>query len=61
MQRHLDAGHKKLSLVIPVLFYTAKRSPFPFSTDWLQEFDDPEHGSAEAVAEAQSRSKSYSE
>ncbi|HDU1554384.1 TPA: Rpn family recombination-promoting nuclease/putative transposase, partial [Klebsiella pneumoniae] len=22
MQRHLDAGHKKLPLVIPVLFYT---------------------------------------
>ncbi|WP_416414542.1 Rpn family recombination-promoting nuclease/putative transposase [Pantoea sp. App145] len=42
MQRHLDAGHKKLPLVIPVLFYTGKRSPYPFSTDWLQEFDDPE-------------------
>ncbi|EAX3091179.1 Rpn family recombination-promoting nuclease/putative transposase, partial [Salmonella enterica] len=26
MQRHLDAGHKKLPLVIPVLFYTGKRS-----------------------------------
>lgn len=24
MQRHLDAGHKKLPLVIPVLFYTGK-------------------------------------
>lgn len=41
MQRHLDAGHKKLPLVIPVLFYTGKRSPYPYSTDWLQEFDDP--------------------
>lgn len=39
MQRHLDAGHKKLPLVIPVLFYTGKRSPYP--TNWLQEFDDP--------------------
>ncbi|ETE47339.1 VetSC (plasmid) [Salmonella enterica subsp. enterica serovar Infantis str. 119944] len=26
MQRHLEAGHKKLPLVIPVLFCTAKRS-----------------------------------
>ncbi len=26
MQRHLEAGHKKLPLVIPVLFYTGKRS-----------------------------------
>lgn len=41
MQRHLDAGHQKLPLVIPVLFYTGKRSPYPYSTDWLQEFDDP--------------------
>ncbi len=41
MQRHLDAGHKKLPLVIPVLFYTGKRSPYPYSTRWLDEFDDP--------------------
>nr|WP_269059950.1 Rpn family recombination-promoting nuclease/putative transposase [Citrobacter rodentium] len=41
MQRHLEAGHKKLPLVIPVLFYTAKRSPYPYSTRWLDEFDDP--------------------
>ncbi|MBH3336942.1 Rpn family recombination-promoting nuclease/putative transposase, partial [Serratia marcescens] len=26
---------------IPVLFYTGKRSPYPYSTNWLQEFDDP--------------------
>jgi predicted transposase/invertase (TIGR01784 family) len=42
MQRHLEAGHKKLPLVIPILFYTGKRSPYPYSTNWLQEFDDPE-------------------
>ncbi|MFM2456042.1 Rpn family recombination-promoting nuclease/putative transposase, partial [Citrobacter freundii] len=41
MQRHLEAGHKKLPLVIPVLFYTGKRSPYPYSTHWLDEFDDP--------------------
>lgn len=41
MQRHLEAGHKKLPLVIPVLFYTGKRSPYPYSTRWLNEFDDP--------------------
>lgn len=32
MQRHLEAGHKKRLLVIPVLFYTGKRSPYPYST-----------------------------
>ncbi len=42
MQRHLQAGHKRLPLVIPVLFYTGRRSPYPWSTCWLDEFDDPE-------------------
>ncbi|PRD13322.1 Rpn family recombination-promoting nuclease/putative transposase [Pantoea coffeiphila] len=41
MQRHLEAGHKKLPLVIPVLFYAGKRSPYPWTTRWLDEFDDP--------------------
>ncbi|KZP65726.1 hypothetical protein A3462_05885 [Enterobacter bugandensis] len=41
MQRHLKAGHKKLPLVIPVMFYTGKRSPYPYYTRWLDEFDDP--------------------
>lgn len=41
MQRHLQAGHKKLPLVIPVLFYAGKRRPYPWSTRWLDEFDDP--------------------
>ncbi|WP_445494750.1 Rpn family recombination-promoting nuclease/putative transposase [Photorhabdus sp. SF281] len=40
MQRHLDAGHKTLPLVIPVLFYQGKISPYPMN--WLLEFDDPE-------------------
>lgn len=42
MQRHLDAGHKKLPLVIPVLFYQGKRSPYPYSLNWLQLFSEPE-------------------
>jgi len=41
MKRHLDAGHKQLPLVIPVLFYTGRRSPYPYSTRWFDEFDDP--------------------
>lgn len=41
MQRHLDVGHKTLPLVIPILFYTGKRSPYPYSTNWLQAFSDP--------------------
>ncbi len=41
MQHHLDAGHKKLPLVIPLLFYAGKRSPYPFSTCWLDEFSNP--------------------
>ena len=42
MQSHLDAGHKKLPLVIPILFYTGKRTPYPYSTNWFQEFACPE-------------------
>jgi predicted transposase YdaD len=34
MQRHLDSGHKRLPLVIPVLFYSGKRSPYPHTTRW---------------------------
>lgn len=42
MQRHLDAGHKTLPLVIPVLFYQGKVSPYPYSMSWLDEFEMPE-------------------
>ncbi|HHA1766316.1 TPA: Rpn family recombination-promoting nuclease/putative transposase [Enterobacter cloacae subsp. dissolvens] len=42
MQRHLDAGHQRLPLVIPVLFYTGRRSPYPYSMRWLDGFDTPE-------------------
>ena len=42
MQRHLEAGHKKLPLVIPVLFYHGKQSPYSCSTNWLDGFSNPE-------------------
>ena len=42
MQRHLDAGHNALPLVIPVLFYQGKRSPYPYSMNWLQLFSESE-------------------
>ena len=42
MQRHLDAGHDRLPLVIPVLFYHGLVSPYPFSLRWLDEFVAPE-------------------
>ena len=42
MQRHLDAGHDRLPLVIPVLFYHGLVSPCPFSLRWLDEFVAPE-------------------
>ncbi len=34
MQRHLDAGHPMLPLVIPMLFYHGMQSPYPFSLGW---------------------------
>ncbi|WP_312061544.1 Rpn family recombination-promoting nuclease/putative transposase [Pantoea septica] len=46
MQRHLDAGHSKLPLVIPVLFYQGKRSPYPYSLRWLDLFCEAEQAAA---------------
>ena len=43
MQRHLDAGHKTLPLMIPVLFYQGRITPYPYSMNWLDEFDCPEN------------------
>ncbi|MDR5611473.1 MAG: Rpn family recombination-promoting nuclease/putative transposase [Arsenophonus sp.] len=40
MQKHLDAGHKQLPLVFPILFYAGEQSPHPYSTNWLDCFHD---------------------
>lgn len=42
MQLHLDAGHKTLPIVIPILFSQTEESPYPYSTDWIDCFDDKE-------------------
>ncbi|MGS9668652.1 Rpn family recombination-promoting nuclease/putative transposase, partial [Salmonella enterica subsp. enterica serovar Infantis] len=42
MQQHLDAGHKHLPLVVPMLFYHGVAIPYPFSLCWLDEFANPE-------------------
>ena len=31
MQRHLDGGHTKLPLVVPMLFYHGATTPYPWS------------------------------
>lgn len=42
MQRHLDAGHDELPVVVPVLLYHGQVTPYPWSLRWLDAFDDPE-------------------
>ncbi|WP_323074210.1 Rpn family recombination-promoting nuclease/putative transposase [Mycetohabitans endofungorum] len=42
MQRHLEAGHDQLPLVIPMLFYHGQVSPYPYSMRWLDSFEAPE-------------------
>ncbi|PAV06588.1 ISNCY family transposase [Arsenophonus sp. ENCA] len=42
MQKHLEAGHKELPLVFPILFYCGEQSPHPYSTNWLDCFHDRE-------------------
>ncbi|QNK06196.1 Rpn family recombination-promoting nuclease/putative transposase [Enterobacter sp. JUb54] len=41
MQRHLDAGHQRLPLVIPMLFYHGIATPYPHSLCWLDDFSHP--------------------
>ena len=38
MNQHLEQGHKTLPLVVPILFYHGKRSPYPYSPLWTDCF-----------------------
>jgi predicted transposase/invertase (TIGR01784 family) len=40
MQQHLSQGHDTLPLVVPLLFYHGKRSPYPYTLRWLDGFSD---------------------
>lgn len=40
MQRHLEQGNKQLPVVIPLLFYHGTKSPYPYTTHWLDCFSD---------------------
>ncbi|QDQ25431.1 Rpn family recombination-promoting nuclease/putative transposase [Chitinimonas arctica] len=42
MHNHLQQGNDRLPLVVPLLFYHGRVSPYPYSTDWLDLFDRPE-------------------
>ncbi|MCU8269203.1 Rpn family recombination-promoting nuclease/putative transposase [Vibrio vulnificus] len=42
MKQHLDAGNETLPLVVPLLFYHGQISPYPYSSNWLDEFEHPE-------------------
>lgn len=42
MQHHLNAGHKTLPLVVPVLFYHGTESPWPYTLNWHQLFSEPQ-------------------
>lgn len=41
MQHHLNAGHKTLPLVVPILFYQGLESPWPFPLNWHNLFSEP--------------------
>jgi len=42
MKQHLDQGHQALPIVIPLLFYRGKKSPYPFTTDVMDCFENKE-------------------
>lgn len=37
-----DKGYDRVPLVVPLLFYHGETSPYPYSLNWLDEFDDPQ-------------------
>lgn len=39
MNQHLQQGHKVLPLVVPILFYHGKMSPYPYQNLWTHCFD----------------------
>lgn len=39
---HIDAGNEQLPLVVPILFYHGRVTPYPCSMSWLQAFSDPQ-------------------
>ncbi|SQC92161.1 Putative transposase, YhgA-like [Cedecea neteri] len=42
MQKHLDAGHEQLPLVIPMLFTHGRGSPWPYTMNWTELFASPD-------------------
>lgn len=40
MKQHLDNGHDTLPVVVPLLFYRGEQSPYPFSTDIFDCFEN---------------------
>jgi predicted transposase/invertase (TIGR01784 family) len=42
IQQHLDKGHKTIPLIVPLLFYHGRQSPYPYSNNWLDCFAEPE-------------------
>ena len=42
MQRHIEAGHETLPVVIPILFYHGTTRPYPYSMRWFDAFSDAE-------------------
>lgn len=46
MKRHLDQGNDYLPLVVPLLLYHGRQSPYPYSCRWLDCFHQPELAAA---------------
>lgn len=42
MEQHITAGNKFLPIVMPLQFYQGTTSPYPYSMNWLECFEQPE-------------------
>jgi len=42
IEYHLKQGYKHYPIVVPILYYNGKISPYPYSTDFFDYFENPE-------------------
>ena len=41
MKQHLNEGHKKLPIIINEVIYAGNKSPYPYSVDIINMFENP--------------------
>lgn len=53
MSNHLKQGHKKLPVVLPIILYNGARTPYPYTLDIFDCFENPDLARELALKDAQ--------